>query len=258
MAAGLNIRREKLRDFCEAFSEYYEVNKPDELPTLNCDLEIKNPALLDMAGVESLNSLEPYGSGNPKPTMMISGARLERIMPIGGGKHLRLGVSYKDCSFECVFFSHTEEELKLNIGDCVDIAFTPQINEYRFKSVQLQLIAIRRHDPKPLCSRLLDLSDELPVSEASGYCPDRSAFVRVWRKLQSVGGSVAPDFDGVMRQCPGGVEPERFCICLLVLCELGLLSKCRPNSLFGAKIVSGGAKVNLEDSKLIKRLKARF
>lgn len=258
LAAGLNIRREKLRDFCEAFSEYYEINKPDELPTLNCDLEVKNPSLLDMAGVESLSRLEPYGSGNPKPTMMISGARLERIMPIGGGKHLRISVSYKDCGFECVFFSHTEEELRLNIGDCVDIAFTPQINEYRFKSVQLQLIAIRRHDPKPLCSRLLDLSDELPVSEASGYCPDRNAFVRVWRKLQSVGGSVAPDFDGVMRQCPGGIEPERFCICLLVLCELGLLSKCRPNSLFGAKIVSGGAKVNLEDSKLIKRLKARF
>lgn len=258
LAAGLNIRREKLQKFCEALNEYYETNKPDEYPTLNCDVEINDPSMLNMAGVESLSRLEPYGSGNPKPTMVISGARLDRVIPIGGGKHLRLSVSYKGCSFECVFFSHTEEDLDLKPGDRVDIAFTPIINEYRFKSVQLQLIAIRRYDHRPLCRHMLDMSREFPVGRASAYCPDRSTFVRVWRRLQSAGGSVALDFEGLMRQCPAGIEPERFCICLLVLSELGLLKKCRPNSLFGARIVSGGAKVNLEDSKLIKRLKARF
>ena len=37
LAAGLNIKRDKLRQFCRAFSEYYENNKPTELPTLCCD-----------------------------------------------------------------------------------------------------------------------------------------------------------------------------------------------------------------------------
>ena len=141
-------------------------------------------------------------------------------------------------------------------GDKVDIAFTPQINEFRLRrSVQLQITAMRLHDPKPLCGMILE--DELPVTEASSYCPDRSAFVKAWRRLQALGGSVAADLDGVIRQCPHGIEPERFCICLMVLCELGLLKTVKPGSVFGAKMVSGSAKVNLESSELIKRLKAR-
>ena len=102
------------------------------------------------------------------------------------------------------------------------------------------------------------LDDELPVREASAYCPDRGAFVKVWRRLQAVGGSVAGDIDGIISQCPNGIEPERFCICLRVLCEMGLLRTVSPGSVFGARIVSGSAKVNLESSELIKRLKARL
>ncbi len=259
LAAGLNIRREKLDDFCEAFSEYYRANKPEELPALDCDLEILEPSMLDMEGVESLNMLEPFGSGNPKPVLCISGAKLDKITPIGGGRHLRFTVNYRGANFECVFFSHTESELGLNVGDRIDVAFTPQINEFRFRSsVQLQVVAVRLHDPKPMCEGLLAGDEKLPVQEAAVYCPDRNAFVRVWRKLQAAGGAVAADLDGVIRQCPKGLEPERFCICLLALCELGLLQKTDNDSVFGAKIVSGSAKVNLEDSEIIKRLKARL
>ena len=257
LAAGLNIRRDKLRQFCRAFSEYYEHNKPAERPTLCCDIQITDPRILDMQGVGSLSRLEPYGSGNPKPTLCILGARLEKITPIGGGKHVRLGISYKGAEFECVFFSHCESELGLRAGDRIDIAFTPQINEFRLRrSVQLQITEVRKHDPRPLCGMILD--DELPVREASAYCPDRGAFVKVWRRLQAVGGSVAGDIDGILSQCPNGIEPERFCICLRVLCEMGLLRTVSPGSVFGARIVSGSAKVNLESSELIKRLKARL
>lgn len=256
LAAGLNIKRDKIRQFCRAFNEYYELNKPTELPTLHCDLRISDPKMLDMQGVDSLSQLEPYGSENPKPTMCIIGARLEKITPIGGGKHLKLGISFKGEAFDCVFFAHTAEELGLKEGSIVDIAFTPQINEFRLhRNVQLQITEVRRHDPRPLCGRILD--DEMPEKEASPYCPDRSAFVKVWRKLQAHGGAVAADLEGVLEQCPRGIEPERFCICLKVLCELGLLRCTAGGRVFGARIVSGGAKVNLENSELIKRLKAR-
>lgn len=255
LAAGLNIKRDKLRQFCNAFNEYYEKNKPSELPTLNCDIEVTDPDILDMEGVAALGRLEPYGSGNPKPMLCISGARLERVTPIGGGKHLRLSIGFRGASFECVFFSHSEAELGLRAGDRIDIAFTPQINEFRLRrSVQLQVTAVKAHDPRPLCEKILT---DMPVAEASCYCPDRGAFIKSWRRLQSLGGTVAADLDGVIRQCPHGVEPERFCICLRVLCELGLLRMAAPGSVFGARIVTGCAKVNLESSELIKRLKAR-
>ncbi len=259
LAAGLNIKKEKLEGFCQAFRKYYLENKNLELPTLNCDLEVINPSLLDMDGVESLNRLEPFGSGNPKPVMCISGAKLDKVTPIGGGRHLRFIVNFRGESFECVYFSHTEADLNANVGDRIDIAFTPQINEFRYRStVQLQIVAVRRHDPKPLCMKMLGHSSQLPLREAAAYCPDRGAFVRAWRKLQAAGGAVAADIDGIIRQCPKGLEPERFCICLIALCELGLLHRLKPDSVFGAKIVSGSSKVNLEDSPIIKRLKARY
>lgn len=257
LAAGLSIRRERLDGFCRAFAQYYRENRPTQPPTLHCDLEILDPDMLSMDCVSSLSLMEPFGSGNPKPVMCISGAVLERVSAIGCGRHLKMTVRFLGHDFECVFFSHTQEELGLREGDTIDIAFTPQINEFRFRSaVQLQLAAARRHDPRPMCEKLLEDSEDMPLRSAAVYCPDRSAFVSVWRKLQKGGGTVASDMDGIIRQCPGGVEPERFCLCLLALCELGLVRKVGA-SMFGAKLVMGAKKVDLEDSKLIRKLKAR-
>ena len=59
-----------------------------EAPRLGCDLRIEDPALLDMDCVESLEQLEPFGTGNPRPTLCIVDALLERVRPIGGGRHL--------------------------------------------------------------------------------------------------------------------------------------------------------------------------
>ena len=145
LAAGLNIKRDKLRQFCRAFSEYYENNKPTELPTLSCDIQITDPKVLDMKGVDSLSRLEPYGSGNPKPTLCIIGARLERITPIGGGKHLRLSISYKGTEFECVFFSHCESDLNLKAGDRVDVASQRSASDNGDKKTRSQ--AAVRYDP---------------------------------------------------------------------------------------------------------------
>lgn len=262
LAAGLSIRRDKLEAFRRSFAEYYARYRRDggssDAPAISCDLEILDPSMLDMEGVVSLEKMEPFGSCNPKPVMCINGARLERIDAIGGGRHLRMTVRFAGKDFECVFFSHTEQELGLHAGDTVDIAFSPHINDFRSKStIQLQLIAVRKHDPRPMCEKLLSDTEELPLRSAAVYCPDRGAFVSVWRKLQKAGGTVASDVEGVIAQCPGGIEPERFCICLRVLCELGLVRRERGSSVLGAKLVAGAKKVNLEDSKLIKRLKAR-
>lgn len=255
LAAGLNIRREQLADFCKAFEDYYRHNKPTELPELCCDLEITEPELLDMDGVKSLSRLEPFGNGNPKPTLCILGARLERLCEIGGGKHLRMTVSYRGKSFECVYFSHSEKDINVSTGELVDIAFTPQINEFRMRcTVQLQLTAIRRHDPRELCESLLD-GNNVSEERAAVYCPDRADFVRVWRRLQSLGGTVADSIDAVLRQCPVGIHPESFCICLAVLIELGLMHRGKSGGIFGAGIIRDSAKVNLEDSSIIKRLR---
>lgn len=255
LAAGLNVRKEKLKDFERAFAEYYIKNRPDELPMLSCDLLIVNPEMLDMESVESLEQLEPFGSGNPKPTMCICGAVIEKIMPIGGGKHLRINIRYGGESFECVFFGHNESDVCLKEGDIADLAFTPQVNEFRLRrSVQLQISEIRRHDPRAVCDKIMSSENEMPVDICYAHCPDRAAFALAWRRIKALGGIISDNIDGVLRQCPQGLEPEKFCICICVFCELGLMT--RPHGIvYGAETVNDAVRVNLEDSQIIRKIK---
>lgn len=74
---------------------------------MNCDLLIRDPGLLSIESVRSLDLLEPYGNANPKPVMCMSGVTLESLSAVGGGKHLRLRVRLGSGHFEGIFFSHT-------------------------------------------------------------------------------------------------------------------------------------------------------
>ena len=87
--------------------------------------------LLTLEGVEGLELLEPYGAGNPKPVFSLSGCLVSAVNEVGGGRHLKLKLTASGRSFDAIFFSATAEEAGVGPGDRVDVAFTPQINEYR-------------------------------------------------------------------------------------------------------------------------------
>lgn len=252
LAAGLNIRRDKLDDFRAALAEYYKLNKPDPVPEVQCDLLITDPEMLTIEAVRSLDLLEPYGNANPKPVLCMSGAELESATAVGNGRHLRMRVRLKNARFEAIFFSHTAKELNIHEGDAVDLAFTPQINEYRgHVSVQLLISAARAHSGKGLCSAILN-ADPAVIPVAARYCPGREDFVRVWRALGKsfVAGDNA---EAIMAQCPPGMEAEKFCLCLMVLLETGLLKG--EGGIFGARAATIDGKADLEATSLIRSLK---
>ncbi len=252
LAAGLNIRRDKLDDFRAALAEYYKRNKPDPVPEVQCDLLITDPEMLTIEAVRSLDLLEPYGNANPKPVLCMSGVELESATAVGNGRHLRMRVRLKNARFEAIFFSHTAKELNIREGDAVDLAFTPQINEYRgHVSVQLLISAARAHSGKTLCSAILN-ADPAVIHAAARYCPQREDFVRVWRTLGKsfVAGD---DTEAIMAQCPPGMEAEKFCLCLMVLLETGLLKG--EGGIFGARAATIDGKADLEATSLIRSLK---
>lgn len=252
LAAGLNIRRDKLDDFRAALAEYYKRNKPDPVPEVQCDLLITDPEMLTIEAVRSLDLLEPYGNANPKPVLCMSGVELESATAVGNGRHLRMRVRLKNARFEAIFFSHTAKELNIREGDAVDLAFTPQINEYRgHVSVQLLISAARAHSGKTLCSAILN-ADPAVIPAAARYCPQREDFVRVWRTLGKsfVAGD---DTEAIMAQCPPGMEAEKFCLCLMVLLETGLLKG--EGGIFGARAATIDGKADLEATSLIRSLK---
>ena len=252
LAAGLTIKRDKLDDFRQALDTYYKDNIPDETPSLECDLLISDPGYLDMAAVETLEAMEPYGNGNPKPVMCFSDAVIEAMTAIGGGKHMRMRVSLYDTEFECICFSCEKDSLGLREGDRIDLAFTPQINEFRSRrSVQLVVCGLRRHQPEPLCKRLCAMDGDAWC--AARYCPTRADFIRAWHSVKNAEGSLGCVED-IIKLCPPGMEPERFCLCLRVWCELGLLNP-GEGGVAHASVNPALPKVDLESSQLLQKLR---
>ena len=254
LAAGLTIAPEKIDDFRQALKAYYKQNAPSEIPEVQCDLLIRDPSLLTVENVRELDLLEPYGNANQKPVFCFSNVELESVSNVGGGRHMRVRVRSGHTRFEGIFFSHSSDSLGLHEGDYADLAFTPQINDYRgHVSVQLVISAARKHRPEELCRELLaGVSDCLWA--AADYRPERADFVQLWRS--DCGCRPLPrDLDGLLSLCPPGMAPESFCICLLTFLETGLLQG-EQDRLYGAKRAEIDGKADLESTEIMRRLRA--
>ncbi len=255
LAAGLSIKRENVDAFRDALGEYYRNSPPPEPAVLECDLRIDDPSLLTMDCVASLEKLEPYGAGNARPTLCIADALLERVTPIGGGRHLRLRISKGGASFDAVMFSRREEELHARSGDRVDAAFFPQINEYHgVRSVQLLMTELRQADTLPLCREILD-HGELEPWEGSDLCPQRSDFVQVWRWLERRGGSAEGELADIARWRPGGMHPAKLLLCLRVMRDEGLVAAAFSGSTLKIKALHREGKADLDSHPLVIRLR---
>ena len=252
LAAGLTIRRENIDRFRRALGEYYRQNPADDLPELTCDLRVDDPHLLTMACIESLDALEPCGNGNPKPLLCITGARLVNAVPIGGGRHLRLHFAKGGYNYAGIFFSCTPAELGVRIGQWADVAFTPQINEFRGRrSVQLLVTDVRPSDPLPLCSALLK-NQCVPAWDTVDLYPLRADFAVAWRWLKA---PMVFSLSELPERAP--MRPEKFCVCLRVMAEMGLAAVDFDGEMLRLRPLPTSGKVDLGASKLLQALRDR-
>ena len=148
MAAGLTIHESKIDTFRERiYSYYHETIKIPAVPTLRLDFEVLKPDLLTLENVTALERTEPFGNGFLPPFLCMRGVVLTSVVSVGGGKHTKLRILKSGRNFDCICFGRSAEDLAVLEGDVVDVAFEPQINEYRgWRSVQPHIIDIRRHD----------------------------------------------------------------------------------------------------------------
>ena len=145
MAAGVTVAVENIDNLRNCISDYYYAHIEDApVPGLRIDFEVKMPKLLTIENIKALSILEPFGTDNPSPYLCIMGAVLSSKQSIGADKHTRLVIEKAEQKLDCIFFSVPASELNIAPGELVDVAFEPQINEYRGRSnIQLQLIDIR-------------------------------------------------------------------------------------------------------------------
>jgi single-stranded-DNA-specific exonuclease len=106
-AAGMTIRRERLEPFREAFERHaQDLLSPELLMVRERVDAIASGSELGLDLAEELEQLEPCGIGNPRSRLLLPGARLRDLRPMGDGRHLRFvvgsgGISARAVAFGC-------------------------------------------------------------------------------------------------------------------------------------------------------------
>ena len=276
LAAGFTISRENIPAFrreVTALAEAFQNSgQAEDALAVDCAVD---PALLSFENIQDLNQLEPCGTGCPIPVLCVEDAVVTQLTEVGGGKHLRLNLrSRNGHSLAAIFFSQTALRSGVAPGDTVDVAFTPQINEFRgTRSVQLNVVDLRLNrslrdeteEERDLYRRFLRQA-RLTPDEASRLLPNRDEFVAVWRYLIANSGEqgIEEDFPCMGRKitrnavCGGGMSLtlSKTRICLDVFAELGLIQLQTGCRCFQIRITTDGRKVDLNQSGIVKRLRS--
>ena len=265
LAAGFTIRRDKIDAFrtqvCAMAASYFADGT--HLSTLDLDCAIP-PEMLTLPEIEGLNILEPCGSGCPKPQLMMTGLTVERIQSVGGGRHMRLRLRRGHYSLNAIFFSADPVSAGVAVGDVVDVAFHPQINEFRgVRSVQLNVIDIRPScaAPCPVTLRRYQalLAGTITAQDAAALLPDRQVLGDVWRYLAAVpGGSLRESplclCRKIVRRTEREMSLETLLTCLDIFRDVGLLDLKRIHMTLSISLTPKPGKTDLTKSQTMQTL----
>ncbi|MGM9626697.1 MAG: single-stranded-DNA-specific exonuclease RecJ [Faecousia sp.] len=265
LAAGFTINRANIPEFrrriCAMAAGYYS----DDTPRTSLDVDCTIPAeLLTLHNVESLAVLEPCGNGCPKPVLMMKDLIIDRITMVGGGRHMRLRLRSGRHAVNAIYFSATPQSVSIQPGDAVDIAFTPQINEFRSeRSVQMNVLDVR-----PSCSvecspeasgyRAL-LDDRLTADIAAALMPERTTLAMVWRYLAADPSDTIQESPiclcrKIVRWTGRPLSLGQLMTCLDIFRDVGLLNVQKLHNHLTIHLTPGSQKADLTKSQTMQRL----
>ena len=263
LAAGFTISRANIPEFrrqiCALAAQYYTDDVPRTVLDVDCAV---SPELLTLHNVDALQMLEPCGNGCPKPVLMMKNLTIDRISMVGGGRHMRLRLCSGHTYPNAIYFSANPQTVSIQPGDLVDLAFTPQVNEFRgTRTVQMNVIDIR-----PSCSAEC-LPDAAPYrdmqrgnltsGEAAALLPDRKMLALVWRYLDAAN----PVQESPMCLCRKIVRWSgqplnlgQMLTCLDIFRDVGLLTVQRQHKYVSIRLTPGEGKADLSRSQTMQRL----
>jgi len=208
--------------------------------------------------------LEPCGSGCPKPVLMMKNLSVERAQCVGGGKHLRLRLRRGYHSFNAIYFSCGQEVSAAIQGETVDIAFVPQINEYRDeRTVQMNVLDLRpacnaECDPETGHYRAL-LEGNCSREAAALLLPDRATLGTVWRYLSAAAEhreSPMCLLRKIVRWSGAPMSLEKLLVCLDIFSDVALLEVHRQQKHLVIRVANPQQKADLNQSATMQRLNA--
>ncbi len=144
-AAGLTIKEENIDPFRvlinEVAKETLEVKKL--LPTLRIDCEIPIRSI-DMALADIIDSMEPFGEGNPSPIFCSRSVKVKSRPVVLGKNTLKFWVEDGDFSISAVGFGMADCKAMVQVGKTIDLAYQIGIDDWnKAPTPQLMLKDIR-------------------------------------------------------------------------------------------------------------------
>ena len=267
LAAGFTISRSRIpefrREICALAQSYYREDAPRTVLEADCVIP---PELLTISNVESLERLEPCGNSCPKPLLVMENLQIERISQVGGGRHMRLRLRSGRYAINAIYFSATPESASVTQGDMVDVAFVPQINDFRGdRSVQMNVTDIRP-SCKAQCSADTALYRQLCAGQlsrqmAQALLPDRNTLAMVWRYLASIPGSKIQESPmclcrKLVRWSGMPMSLERMLTCLDIFSDVGLVEVRRMHKYISIHLAPRDQKADLSRSRTMQLLLA--
>ena len=263
LAAGFTITRANIPEFrrqiCALAAKFYTDDVPRTVLDVDCAV---SPELLTLHNVDALQMLEPCGNGCPKPVLMVKNLTIDRISMVGGGRHMRLRLCSGHTYLNAIYFSANPQTVSIQPGDLVDVAFTPQVNEFRgTRTVQMNVIDIRpscNAECLPDAAPYRDMQrGNLTAGEAAALLPDRKMLALVWRYLDAanpVQESPVCLCRKIVRWSGKPLNLGQMLTCLDIFRDVGLLTVQRQHKYVSIRLTPGEGKADLSRSQTMQRL----
>lgn len=261
MAIGFDIPVSYVESLKCKVNEYAaRVGVPPLALKIDCKLK---PESLDYSMIRDIELLEPFGCENRFPVFGLYEMKILDIVPLGGGKHLKIVCGKGSTKVSAMKFSTTLNDFEFMIGDVVDLAVT--LNKNEFKGQELLSIFITEMK----CSQVnedqciadirlyesIKRKEDISCETINKVIPTRNEFAVVYRFFEAN----HRNYTCEMLMYRIGENSIGLCKLLLILDimeELSLVTKTvLSNGKYHIKLCHQKNKVSLDSSKILQELK---
>ncbi|MFH1381046.1 MAG: DHHA1 domain-containing protein, partial [Candidatus Omnitrophota bacterium] len=144
-AAGLSLERRHLKSFKSRMNEIARANFENNpfAPVLHIDAQIPL-SLINGELLDSIEKLNPFGEGNPRPVFVSRGLTVKSKPSVVGRKSLKFWVSDGEQMFEAIGFGMGDYFSLVNGADFIDLAYCLSWNDWGSQnSIQMEIKDIK-------------------------------------------------------------------------------------------------------------------
>jgi len=153
-AAGFDIAAERWPEFAARFLAIVDAEAQPAGPSdLVVDLVLPADSV-DFAFVREIGLLAPTGTGNPAPTLAVTGLTVSRVRPANGG-HTQLVLRRSRDVIDAVAFRRADLAVMLHEGDRIDVVARASSRRFGgFESMQLEVVDVAAEGDQPAIAAL--------------------------------------------------------------------------------------------------------